>query len=43
MTKELVALLRHRVATRYYEQPQVVDAVARAMAGAIPGTPPRSD
>jgi hypothetical protein len=31
MSEELVALLRHRVATRYYDQPRVVDAVARAI------------
>jgi hypothetical protein len=43
MTEELVALLRHRVATRYYEQPQVIDAVARAIAGSTTGTPFTSD
>ena len=31
MKEELVALLRHRVATRYYEQPQVVDRLARTL------------
>ena len=31
MSEELVALLRHRVATRYYDQPQVVDAIARGL------------
>lgn len=31
MSEQLVALLRDRVATRYYDQPQVIDAVARAM------------
>jgi len=31
MTEELVTLLRYRVATRFYEQPQVVDAMARAI------------
>ena len=34
MTDELAALLRHRVATRFYDQPQVVDAVARAIIAA---------
>lgn len=32
MSDELVALLRHRVATGYYDQPQVLAAVARAIA-----------
>ena len=31
MTEELVAQLRDRIATRYYEQPQVIDAMARAI------------
>lgn len=31
MTEELVALLRNRVATGYYDQPRVIDAVARAI------------
>jgi hypothetical protein len=31
MTEALVALLRQRVATRYYDQPQVIDALARAV------------
>ena len=31
MSEELVALLRHRVATWYYDQPRVVDAMARVM------------
>jgi hypothetical protein len=31
MTEELVALLRDRVTTRFYDQPQVVDAVARSI------------
>ena len=31
MTDELVALLRDRVATRYYDQPRVIDAMARAI------------
>jgi hypothetical protein len=31
MTEELIALLRYRVATRYYDQPRVIDAVARAI------------
>lgn len=34
MSEALVELLRHRVATRYYDQPQVVDAIARAIHGA---------
>jgi hypothetical protein len=31
MKEDLVALLRYRVATRYYEQPQVIDRLARAL------------
>jgi hypothetical protein len=31
MSPELIALLRHRVATRYYDQPQVIDRIARAI------------
>lgn len=31
MSEELVALLRHRVATWYYDQPRVVDAMARVI------------
>ena len=31
MSQELVALLRHRVATWYYDQPRVVDAMARVI------------
>jgi hypothetical protein len=31
MSPELVALLRHRVATRYYDQPRVVDSIARVI------------
>jgi hypothetical protein len=31
MSEELVAFLRHRVATRFYDQPQVIDFVARAI------------
>lgn len=31
MTEELVAQLRDRVATRYYERPEVIDAMARAI------------
>lgn len=31
MSAELIALLRHRVATRFYDKPQVIDAIARAM------------
>jgi hypothetical protein len=34
MSDELIALLRYRVTTRYYDQPQVMDAVARIIAGA---------
>jgi hypothetical protein len=43
MTEELVALLRHRVATGYYEQPHVVDTVARAVARSMPRWSLRSD
>jgi hypothetical protein len=32
MSAELLALLRHRVATRFYDQPQVIDHIARAIA-----------
>jgi hypothetical protein len=38
MSEELVALLRQRVATRYYDQPHVVDAIARALLSARPST-----
>ena len=31
MKEDLVALLRYRVATRYYEQPQVIDRLARVL------------
>jgi hypothetical protein len=31
MSQELIALLRHRVESRYYDQPQVIDAIARAI------------
>ena len=31
MSEQLVALVRDRVATRYYDQPQVIDVIARAM------------
>jgi len=31
MSEELVLLLRQRVADRYYENPQVVDIIARAI------------
>jgi hypothetical protein len=34
MTQKLLELLRDRVATRYYDRPDVIDAVARAMVGA---------
>ena len=38
MTEELVALLRNRVATRFYDQPQVIDVVARAILEELRGT-----
>ena len=31
MKEDLVALLRYRVATRYYEQPQIIDRLARVL------------
>jgi hypothetical protein len=31
MKEDLVAVLRHRVATRYYDQPQVIDRLAREL------------
>ena len=31
MSEELIALLRQRVAARYYDQPQVIDVIARAI------------
>lgn len=31
MSEELIQLLRHRVAARYYDQPQVIDMIARAI------------
>lgn len=31
LSPELLALLRHRVATRFYDDPRVIDAVARAI------------
>ena len=31
MSEQLIALLRDRVASRYYDRPEVVDAVARAI------------
>lgn len=31
MTEELVALLRHRIDARYYDQPQVLEIIARAL------------
>ena len=31
MTAELVALLRQRVASKYYDQPQVLEIIARAL------------
>lgn len=38
MTDELVAFLRHRVATRFYDQPQVIDVVARAILREVKGS-----
>ena len=35
MSQELASLLRHRVATRYYDQPQVIDTVARRVAADV--------
>jgi hypothetical protein len=32
MSDELIIQLRVRVRTRYYDQPEVIDAVARSMA-----------
>lgn len=32
MSDEFVELIKHRVETRYYDQPHVRDAVARAVA-----------
>lgn len=37
MTEELVALLRNRVAGRFYDQPQVIDIVARAVLREVNG------
>lgn len=31
MSEELMALLRQRVAARYYDQPQVIEIIARAI------------
>lgn len=31
MNAELLALLRHRVATHFYDQPHVIDAIARVI------------
>jgi hypothetical protein len=31
MSAELIALLRHRIASRFYDEPQVIDAIARAI------------
>lgn len=31
MSEQLIALLRDRVASRYYDRPEVIDAVARAI------------
>jgi hypothetical protein len=35
MSTELLALLRYRAASRYYDSPQVIDAIARTIAGAV--------
>ena len=32
MTDELIVQLRDRVRTRYYDRPEVIDAVARSIA-----------
>jgi hypothetical protein len=34
MSDELISLLRYRIAIRYYDQPHVIEAIARAIAGA---------
>lgn len=31
MTEALIALLRHRIAAQYYDQPQVLEVIARAI------------
>lgn len=31
LSEELVAVLRHRVASQYYDRPQVLDVIARAI------------
>lgn len=31
MTEELIALLRHRVSSQYYDQPHVLEVIARAI------------
>ena len=31
MSEEFLALLRQRVAAQYYDQPQVIDVIARAI------------
>lgn len=31
MTEELIALLRGRIEARYYEQPEVIEVIARAI------------
>jgi hypothetical protein len=31
MSEELLAVLRQRVAAQYYDQPQVIDVIARAI------------
>jgi len=31
MTEELIAILRRRIEARFYEQPQVIEVIARAI------------
>jgi hypothetical protein len=31
MTEELLELLRHRVASQYYDRPEVIEIIARAI------------
>jgi hypothetical protein len=35
MSEKLIHLLRERVANRYYDRPEVVDAVARAISSHV--------
>lgn len=35
MSDELIVLVRHRLNTRFYEQPHVIDAVARRLLEAV--------